>query len=122
MRCYNKKDDESNLSSYRDDILDIAYYSRKERKLLRIDFDESLISEYDKDMMRGTFYPMTLNDMVNPWNCINVIVESIPVLCGHEDQSEEVECYIEEVKNTLVIKNFVYDIKETISISEASFR
>ena len=36
MRCYNKKDDESNLSSYRDDILDIAYYSRKERKLLRI--------------------------------------------------------------------------------------
>ena len=72
-------------------------------------------------MMRGTFYPMTLNDKVNPWNDINVIVESIPVLCGHEDQSQEVACYVEEIKNTLVIKNFVYDIKETISISEASF-
>ena len=40
------------------------------------------ISEYDKDMMRGTFYPMTLNDNVNPWNDINVIVESILELCG----------------------------------------
>ena len=60
MRCYDKDDDETNLRSYRDDILDIAYFSRKEGKLLHIDFDESLISEYDKDMTRGTFYPMTL--------------------------------------------------------------
>ena len=63
MRCYDKKNDESNLRSYRNDVLDIAYRSRIERKLLRIDFDESLISEYDKDMIRRTFYPMTLNDM-----------------------------------------------------------
>ena len=41
-----------------------------------------LISEYDKDMMTATFYPMTLNDNVNPWNDINVIVESIPEHCG----------------------------------------
>ena len=40
------------------------------------------ISEYDKDIMRGTFYPMTLNDNVNPWKDINVIVESFPELCG----------------------------------------
>ena len=64
---------------------------------------------------------MTLNDNVNPWNNINVIVESIPDLCGHEDKLEEVECYVEEIKNALVTKNFVYDIKETISITEASF-
>ena len=43
MRCYDKKND---LRSYRDDVLDIAYCSRIERKLLRIDFEESLISEY----------------------------------------------------------------------------
>ena len=60
MRCYDKDDDESTLRSYRDDILNIAYFLRKEGKLLRINFDESLISEYDKDMTRGTFYPMTL--------------------------------------------------------------
>ena len=113
MRCY--------LSFYRDDILDIACHPGKEGKLLRIDFEESLISEYDKDMTRGTFYFMTLNDNVNSWNDIYVIVESIPELCGHEDQSEEVECYVEQNKNTLVTKNFVYDIKETISITEASF-
>ena len=121
MRCYDKKNDESNLRSYRDDVLDIVYYSRIERKLLCIDFEESLISEYDKDMTRGTFYPVTLNDNVNPWNDINVIVESISELCGHEDQSEEVECYVEEIKNAFVTKNFVYDIKETISITEANF-
>ena len=121
MRCYDKKNDESNLRSYRDDVLDIAYHSRIEGKLLRIDFDESLISKYDKDMTRGTFYPMTLNDNVNPWNDINVTVESIPELCGHEDQSEEVECYVEEIKKALLTKNFVYDIEETISITEASF-
>ena len=80
-----------------------------------------MISEYDKDMTRGTIYPMTLNDNVNPWNNINVVVESIPELCGHEDQSEEVECYVEEIKNTPVTKDFVYDIEETISITEASF-
>ena len=40
MRCYDKDDDETNLLSYRDDILDIAYFSRKEGKLLRMDFDE----------------------------------------------------------------------------------
>ena len=94
---------------------------RIEEKLLRIDFDESLITEYDKDMTRGTFYFMTLNDNVNQWNDINVIVESIPELCGHEDQSEKVECYVEKIKNAYVTKNFVYDIKETISITEASF-
>ena len=38
MRCYDKEDDETNLRSYRDDMLDIADYSRKEEKLLRIDF------------------------------------------------------------------------------------
>ena len=65
-------------------------------------------------MTRGTFYPMTLNDNVNPWNDMSVIVETIPELCGHKDQSKEVECYVEE------IKNFVYDIRETISITEAS--
>ena len=80
MRCYDKKDDEANLHSYRDDILDIAYHSRKEGKLLRIDFDESLISEYDKDMTRGTFYPITLDGNVSPWNNMNVIVESTPEL------------------------------------------
>ena len=32
MRCYDKKDDKANLCSYKDDVLDIAYYSRKERK------------------------------------------------------------------------------------------
>ena len=121
MRCYHKKDDKANLSSYRDDVLDIAYYSRKEGKLLCIDFDEHLISQYDKDMTRGTFYPMTLKHNVNAWNNINVIAETIPELCGHEDQSKEVERYIEEIKNTLLSKNFVYDIRETISITEASF-
>ena len=86
MRCYDKNDGETNLRSCRDDILDIAYHSRKEGKLLCIDFDESLIGEYDKYMTRGTFYPMTLNDNVNPWNDMNVIVETTPELCGHEDQ------------------------------------
>ena len=50
MRCYDNKNDEANLRSYRDDILDVAYHSQKEGKLLRIDFDESLIGEYDKNM------------------------------------------------------------------------
>ena len=66
MRYYDKKNDESNLHSYRDDVLDIAYHSQIEKRLILIDFDESLISEYDKDMTRGTFYPITLNDDVNP--------------------------------------------------------
>ena len=74
MRCYDKEDDETNLRSYRDDILDIACFSRKEGKLFCIDFDESLTSEYDKDMTRGTFYPMTLKGNVNPWIDMNVIV------------------------------------------------
>ena len=121
MRCYDMEDDKANLRSYRDDILDIAYYSQKEGKLLCIDFDESLISQYDKDMTRGTFYPMTLKCNVNPWNDMNVIVETIPKLCGHEDQSKEVQGYIEETKNTLLSKTFVYDIRETISITEANF-
>ena len=105
MRCYDKEDDETKLRSYRDDILDIAYYSRKEGKLLRIDFDESLISEYNKDVTRGTFHPMTLKGNVNPWIDMNVIVETIPELCGHEDQTKEVEGYIEETRNTLLTKN-----------------
>ena len=123
MRCYDKGDDETNLRSYRDDILDIAYFSRKEGKLLRIriDFDENLISEYDKDMTRGTFYPMTLKGNVNPWIDMNVIVETIPELSGHQDQSKGVEEYVEKIKNTLLSKDFVYDIQETISITEASF-
>ena len=66
IRYYDKKDDELNLRFYKDDILYIAYHSRREVKLLRIDFDESLISEYDKDMTIGSFYPMTLNENVNP--------------------------------------------------------
>ena len=52
---------------------------------------------------------------------MNVIVETISELCGHEDQSKEVEGYIEKMKNTLLTKDFVYDIQETISITEASF-
>ena len=121
MRCYDKDDDETNLGSYLDDILDIAYFLRKEGKLLRIDFDKSLISEYDNDMTRGTFYPMTLKGNVNPWIDMNVIVETIPELCGHEDQSKGVEEYVEKIKNTLLSKDFVYDIQETISFTEASF-
>ena len=66
MRYYDKKNDKSNIHFYRDDVLDIAYHSQIEKRLLLIDFDESLISEYDKDMTRGTFYPITLNDDVNP--------------------------------------------------------
>ena len=121
IRCYDKSDDYTYLRSYRDDILDIAYQSRKEGKLLCIDFDEILISEYDKDMTRGTFYPMTLNYNVNPGNNMSVIVETNPELYGHEDQSKEVECCVEEIKNILLAKNFVYDITESISITEASF-
>ena len=52
---------------------------------------------------------------------MNVTVETIPELCGHEDQSKEVEGYTEEIKNTLLTKNFVYDIQEIILITEASF-
>ena len=48
MRCYDKGDDETTLRSYRNDILDITYFSRKEGKLLRINFDESLISNMTK--------------------------------------------------------------------------
>ena len=107
MRCYDKNDDEGNLRSYRDDILDIAYFLRKEGKLLRIDFDESLISEYEKDLTRGTFYPMTLKGNVNPWIDMNVVVETIPEFCGHEDQSKGVKEYIEKIKNTLLSKDFV---------------
>ena len=121
MRCCNKNDDETNLRSYRDDILDIAYFSRKEGKFLCIDFVKSLIGEYDKDMTRRTFYPMTLKGNVNPWIDMSVIVETIPELCRHEDQSKGVEEYIEKIKNTLLSKDFVYDIQETISITEASF-
>ena len=65
---------------------------------------------------------MTLKHNVNEWKDINVTVETIPELCGHEDQSKEVEGYIEEIKNTLFSKNFVYDIRETISIMNASFK
>ena len=65
---------------------------------------------------------MTLKHNVNEWNDINVIAETILKLCGHEDQSKEVEGYIEEIKNTLFSKNFVYDIRETISITNASFK
>ena len=72
-------------------------------------------------MTRGTFYPMTLNDNVNQWNDMSVIVETNLELCGHEDQSKEVECYVEELKNILLAKNFVYDITESISITEVRF-
>ena len=72
-------------------------------------------------MTRGTFYPMTLKGNVNPWIDMNVIVETIPELCGHEDQSKQVEEYVKKIKNTLLSKDFVYDIQETISITEASF-
>ena len=41
IRCYDKRDDEANLCSYRDDILDTAYHSRKEGKPSHIDFDKS---------------------------------------------------------------------------------
>ena len=64
---------------------------------------------------------MTLKGNVNPWNDMNVIVETIPELCGHEDQTKEVEGYIEEITNTVLTKDFVYNIQETISIMEASF-
>ena len=65
---------------------------------------------------------MTLKGYVNPWTDMNVIVDTIPELCGHEDQSKEVEGYIEKIKNTLLTKDFVYDIQETISVTEASFK
>ena len=58
-------------------------------------------------MTRGTFYPMTLKQNVNAWNDMIVIVETIPELCGHEDQLKDVEGYIEEIKNTLFSKNVV---------------
>ena len=122
MTFSDKNDEETNLRFYRDDILDTEYFSRTEGKLLRIDFDDSLISEYDKDMTRGTFYPMTLKGNVNLWIDMKVIVETIPELCGHEDQSKEVEGYIEKIKNTLLTKDFVYDIQKTISITEATFK
>ena len=64
---------------------------------------------------------MTLKGNVNPWIDRNVIVETIPELCGHEDQSKRVEEYMEKIKNTLLFKDFVYDMQETISITEASF-
>ena len=48
---------------------------------------------------------------------MNVIVETTPELCGHEDQSKEVECNVEEIKNILLAKNFVYDIRETTEVS-----
>ena len=64
---------------------------------------------------------MTLNGDVNPWNDMNVIVETTPELCGHEDQSKEVECYVEEINNILLAKSFVYDIGSTVSITQASF-
>ena len=72
-------------------------------------------------MTRGTFYPMTLKGNVNPWIDMNVIAETIPELCGHEDQSKRVEEYVEKIKNTLLSKDFVYDIQETISLTEARF-
>ena len=52
---------------------------------------------------------------------MNIIVETIPELCEHEDQSKKVEEYVEKIKNTLLSKDFVYDIQETISITEARF-
>ena len=112
MRCYDKNDDKTGLRSYRDDILDIAYFSLKEGKLFSIDFGSySLIKLSSfKDLNRGTFYPMTLKGDVNPWINMNVIAETIAELCGHEDQSKCVEEYIEKIKNTLLSKDFVYDI------------
>ena len=72
-------------------------------------------------MTRGTLYPMTLKGNVNLWNDMIVIVETIPELCGDEVQSKEVDGYIEEIKNALITQRFVYDIRETISITKASF-
>ena len=72
-------------------------------------------------MTRGTFYPLTLNDNVNPWNDMSVIVQTNLELRGHEHQSKEVECYVKELKNILLAKNFVYDITESISITKVSF-
>ena len=42
---------------------------------------------------------MTLKGNVNPWIDMNVTVETIPELCGHEDQSKRVEEYVEKIKN-----------------------
>ena len=72
-------------------------------------------------MTRGGFYPTTLNENVNPWNNINVIVETTQELCGHEDHSNKAECYVEEIKNILLAKNFLYNIRENSFITEASF-
>ena len=72
-------------------------------------------------MTSRAFYPMTLVGNVNPWDDMNVTVESTPDLFGHEYQSEEVKGYVEEIKNALVTRNFVYDIKQTISTTEVSF-
>ena len=122
VRFYtHEEEDQFILSSYRDDILDIAFESRQEGKLISIDFDETLISERNNHSTKGTFYPMTLKSDINPWNNMHVVVETIPELCGDEEQSEEMEEYIEEIKNGLKSKDYIYDIKETISITEANF-
>ena len=63
-------------------------------------------------MTRGTFYPVTLDGNVNPWNNMNVIVESTPELCGHEDQLEEVEGHVEEIKNALLTKTLLMTLKK----------
>ena len=39
----------------------------------------------------------------------------------YKGQSKGVEEYVEKIKNTLLSKDFVYDIQETISIAEVSF-
>ena len=72
-------------------------------------------------MTRGTFYPITLKGNVNPWNDMNVIVETIPELYGHEDQSKRGGGTYRENQEYSLAKDFVYDVQETISIMEASF-
>ena len=41
--------------------------------------------------------------------------------CGDGERTKEMEKYIEEIADALVTKDSVYDIRESISITEASF-
>ncbi len=121
MRAHlDEEEEEMLLRSYADDILDIAFESRKEGKLISIAFDERLISERSDRMIEGTFYPMTLKSVVHPRDNLYVVAEPIPELCGDEEQAREMVEYIEEIKNSLRSKDFIFNIKETISITEAS--
>ena len=73
-------------------------------------------------MIRGTFYPVTLKVNVNPWNDLNVIVETIPdYFVDMRINRKKWRDISRKSRILFLTKNFVYDIRETISITEASF-